>query len=58
VVEQGEERTTTVVRTLDAPARLDELVTMLGAPGEAGRRSVLEMLSEANAVKQRIETRG
>jgi DNA repair protein RecN (Recombination protein N) len=48
----GEERTNTVVRDLDAPARLDELTLMLGATGDAGRRSVEEMMAEVSRVKQ------
>lgn len=47
----GEERTTTVVRTLDDGQRLAELTQMLGAPNEAGRLSVAEMLKEVAAVK-------
>jgi DNA repair protein RecN (Recombination protein N) len=52
LVEDGRERTTTVVRVLDGAERLEELVTMLGAPGDAGRHSVEEMLREVQAVKQ------
>ena len=48
----GEERTSTVVRKLDAAARIEELVQMLGATGEAGRRSVEEMMEEAEKVKR------
>ncbi len=48
----GEERTRTVVRKLDDAARLEELVQMLGATGAAGRRSVEEMMEEANKVKR------
>lgn len=47
----GEERTTTVVRQLDAVARIDELMQMLGAASEAGRRSVEEMLQDVQKVK-------
>ncbi len=47
----GEERTSTVVRKLDQAARLEELVQMLGATGEAGRRSVEEMMDAASKVK-------
>jgi DNA repair protein RecN (Recombination protein N) len=48
----GEERTTTVVRQLDAAARIEELMQMLGAESEAGRRSVEEMLQEVQKVKE------
>ena len=48
----GEERTSTVVRKLDEAARLEELVQMLGATGAAGRKSVEEMMEEANKVKR------
>ncbi len=47
----GEERTTTVVRDLDAQERIDELATMLGAVSEAGRRSVEEMVAEVARIK-------
>jgi DNA repair protein RecN (Recombination protein N) len=47
----GEERTSTVVRQLDESARVEELMQMLGAESEAGRRSVEEMLSEVQKVK-------
>lgn len=47
----GEERTSTVVRQLDEQARIEELMQMLGAESEAGRRSVEEMLSEVQKVK-------
>ena len=42
----GEERTRTTVQKLEGELRLDELVQMLGATGEAGRRSVEEMMAE------------
>ncbi|MFN8495557.1 MAG: DNA repair protein RecN [Caldilineaceae bacterium] len=48
----GEERTSTVVRKLDEAARLEELVQMLGATGEAGRKSVEEMMEEASKLKR------
>jgi DNA repair protein RecN (Recombination protein N) len=48
----GEERTSTVVRTLDEAARVEELMNMLGAHSDAGRQSVEEMIREVNAVKQ------
>lgn len=48
----GEERTSTVVRQLDATARIEELMQMLGAESEAGRRSVEEMLHDVQKVKQ------
>lgn len=47
----GDERTHTVVRTLEAADRLVELTQMLGAHSEAGRRSVEEMLNEVAQVK-------
>lgn len=47
----GEDRTSTVVRQLDEQARVEELMQMLGAESEAGRRSVEEMLSEVRKVK-------
>jgi DNA repair protein RecN (Recombination protein N) len=49
---QGEERTRTVVATLDEAARVEELMQMLGAHSEAGRKSVEEMMREVTAVKQ------
>lgn len=48
----GEERTSTVVRQLDATARIEELMQMLGAESEAGRRSVEEMLNDVQKVKR------
>ncbi|HXF60961.1 MAG TPA: hypothetical protein VNK95_05050, partial [Caldilineaceae bacterium] len=48
----GEERTSTVVRDLEGAARLEELTQMLGATGDAGRRSVEEMMAEVARVKQ------
>ena len=48
----GEERTRTTVQKLDGDLRLDELVQMLGATGEAGRRSVEEMMAEVGKAKQ------
>ena len=51
----GEDRTTTVVRQLEGDERLDELTQMLGAAGEAGRRSVEEMLREVAQVKQGVK---
>lgn len=47
----GEERTSTVVRQLDDSARIEELMQMLGAESEAGRRSVEEMLQDVQKVK-------
>ena len=49
----GEERTSTIVRKLDEAARIEELVQMLGATGEAGHRSVEEMMEEAEKIKRR-----
>jgi DNA repair protein RecN (Recombination protein N) len=51
-VVDGAERTSTLVRDLDAQARIEELVAMLGATTDAGRQSVEEMLSEALKLKQ------
>lgn len=48
----GEERTSTIVRQLDATARIEELMQMLGAESEAGRRSVEEMLNDVQKVKR------
>lgn len=48
----GEERTSTVVRQLDDGARVEELMQMLGAESEAGRRSVEEMLQDVQKVKR------
>jgi DNA repair protein RecN (Recombination protein N) len=52
VAVNGEERTRTTVQQLDGAARLDELVQMLGATGEAGRKSVEEMVAEVGKAKQ------
>ncbi len=49
--ENGEERTSTVVTTLAGDARVEELMQMLGATTEAGRRSVEEMMAEVAKVK-------
>ena len=54
ITTNGEERTSTLVRRLDENARVEELMQMLGANSEAGRRSVEEMLNEVANVKQRI----
>ncbi len=48
----GEERTSTVVRQLDDRTRIEELMQMLGAESEAGRRSVEEMLLDVQKVKE------
>ncbi len=48
----GQERTSTVVRDLNGSERIDELTQMLGAPSEAGRRSVEEMIAEVERVKR------
>ncbi len=47
----GEERTKTVVQTLDDESRIAELMQMLGAVSEAGRKSVEEMVVEVRGVK-------
>jgi DNA repair protein RecN (Recombination protein N) len=49
--ENGEERTHTIVRALSPSERVEELMAMLGAQSEAGRRSVEEMLAEVAQVK-------
>lgn len=49
----GEERTVTHVSALEAPSRVTELMQMLGANSDAGRRSVEEMLDEVATVKSR-----
>jgi DNA repair protein RecN (Recombination protein N) len=54
----GEERTTTVVRALEGTDRIDELTQMLGTTGEAGRRSVEELLREVALVKQGVKQIG
>lgn len=46
-----EERTHTVVHTLEARERVQELMLMLGAHSDAGRRSVEDMLGEVAQVK-------
>lgn len=51
IVDSGEERTSTVVQQLDASHRIEELMQMLGASSEAGRRSVEEMLIDVQRVK-------
>ena len=51
VAENGEERTHTVVQVLEGETRLDELAQMLGTLGEAGRRSVEELMGEVEKVK-------
>ncbi len=47
----GEERTVTVVRSLEGSDRLDELAQMLGATTVSGRKSVEEMMAEVHEVK-------
>lgn len=49
--DDGEERTSTVVRDLDEAARIEELTNMLGATSEAGRRSVEEMIADVARIK-------
>jgi len=56
IVDSGEERTSTVVQQLDDPHRIEELMQMLGANSEAGRRSVEEMLTDVQRVKGNHET--
>jgi len=50
---QRDGRTTTLVRPLDRPARLEELAQMLGTSGEAGARGAEQLLKEAEAYKAR-----
>lgn len=52
-VQAGEERTRTVVLTLDDESRVQELTQMLGATSESGRASVLEMLDDVAKTKKR-----
>lgn len=47
----GQERTSTVVRRLEDDDRIHELMQMLGATTDAGRRSVEEMLAEVHQTK-------
>jgi DNA repair protein RecN (Recombination protein N) len=51
ILDSGEERTSTVVQQLDDSHRIEELMQMLGASSEAGRRSVEEMLLDVQRVK-------
>jgi DNA repair protein RecN (Recombination protein N) len=50
--DRGETRTATVVRQLEGDERVTELMQMLGATTEAGRRSVEEMLTEVAQAKK------
>lgn len=50
--ENGTERTSTVVSHLHDDHRIGELMQMLGATSDAGRRSVGEMLSEVRKTKE------
>lgn len=56
--EDGEERTSTVVKQLEAAERIEELMQMLGATTAAGRQSVEEMLADVSAVKLNGEMPG
>ncbi len=51
LLDGDEERTTTVVAQLTPDERIDELTQMLGAPSEAGRRSVEEMIAAVAVAK-------
>ena len=51
--EAGEERTSTVVNQLEGEKRIGELMQMLGATTDAGRRSVEEMIEDVTKVKNR-----
>lgn len=53
VAVKGEERTKTVVTTLDETARIQELMQMLGAESESGRKSVEEMVREVAVIKKK-----
>jgi DNA repair protein RecN (Recombination protein N) len=50
----GHLRTGTVVRSVDHEERISELMQMLGATTEAGRKSVEEMLAEVENVKRAL----
>lgn len=52
MMEGHEERTHTVVRLLEDDERIHELMLMLGAHSDAGRRSVEDMLDEVAQIKQ------
>lgn len=47
----GEERTNTVVARINGEPRIQELMQMLGATSDAGRKSVEEMLNEVSRAK-------
>ena len=51
ILEQNEERTSTIVNQLDESQRIEELMQMLGANSEAGRRSIEEMLAAVQQMK-------
>ena len=53
-VRDGEERTVTVVRTLDGADRVDELVQMMGATTASGRQSIQEIMAEAERAKSSL----
>lgn len=52
--DDGGERTSTVVTSLEGDARVDELVQMLGATTASGRQSVAEIVAEAGAFKASV----
>ena len=52
LAENGVDRTRTQVTALDDDDRVEELMQMLGATTEAGRRSVMEMMEDVAKVKQ------
>lgn len=52
IVVDGEERTKTVIANLDNEARIRELMQMLGAESESGRKSVEEMIKEVSIAKK------
>ena len=58
LLDENEERTTTIVAQLNPEERIDELTQMLGAPSEAGRRSVEEMIAAVVVAKTNGGQRG
>ena len=54
--EAGKEHTSTVVDLLEGDKRITELMQMLGATTDAGRRSVEEMLEEVTKAKEKAIT--
>ena len=52
IMDDDEERTRTLVKQLTMEERVQELMQMLGAMTEAGRKSVEEMMDDVARVKQ------